>query len=57
MCKRDGIVTPATDVHHKQSFMDYHDSETRKVMAYSMDNLMSLCDSCHSKLHNRKGKR
>ena len=57
ICKRDGMVTPATDVHHKQSFMDYQDSETRKVMAFSLDNLMSLCDSCHSKLHNRKGER
>ena len=56
MCKRNGIVTLATDVHHKQSFMDYHDTQTRNVLAFSMDNLMSLCDSCHSKLHNGRAR-
>lgn len=57
LCEAEGRTTLATDVHHKQSFMDFLDPETRKVMAYSYGNLMSLCDECHSRIHNDNRRR
>ena len=52
MCEREGIVKPADDVHHIQSFMSVDDQDERIALAYDYDNLMSLCDECHTKVHN-----
>lgn len=39
---RQGITTPAKHVHHKQRAKD------NPAMAYELNNLESLCHSCHS---------
>lgn len=57
LCERQGIVKPADDVHHIQSFMQTDDPDTRRALAFDYDNLMSLCDECHSKIHSRIGKK
>ena len=54
MCEKEGIVKPADDVHHIQSFMSTSNPDVRRVLAFDYDNLMSLCDECHSKVHNKK---
>jgi 5-methylcytosine-specific restriction protein A len=49
LCHKDGRLTPAALVHHKRKLTDggTHDA----------DNLMALCDSCHSRLHAEQGDR
>ena len=55
LCERKGITRLADDVHHIQSFMDVDDPDERRTLAFDIDNLMSLCDECHSGIHNGKG--
>ena len=57
ICEKKGITKTADDVHHIQSFMSVDDPETRKALAFDYDNLMSLCDECHSEIHKRKRSR
>lgn len=57
VCEKKGITKMADDVHHIQSFMSVDDPEARKALAFDYDNLMSLCDECHSEIHKRKRSR
>lgn len=49
-CLAKGIITPAIDVHHRDSFMNYT-GNMRLCKAYDITNLVSLCKDCHSKEH------
>lgn len=51
-CLEEGRTTPADDIHHIQSFMSSDDPIIRKALAFDSNNLMSLCDWCHQKVHN-----
>ena len=51
MCKRYGRYTQATTVHHIQH-VDEHPE-----LAFLDDNLISVCEKCHNKLHPEKIKR
>ena len=53
ICERNGITRMTDDVHHIQSFMSTDNPESRKVLAFDYDNLMSVCDECHSAIHNK----
>lgn len=53
MCEREGRTTLADDVHHIQSFMSTDDPYGRRALAFDYDNLMSVCDRCHQRLHNK----
>lgn len=46
-CKRYGKTTPATTVHH------IYPLEQRPELGLVSDNLISLCNQCHDKMHNR----
>ena len=46
-CDAEGRVTMATQVHHRKNRREHPE------LKYDWDNLMSLCDSCHSKRTNR----
>lgn len=46
-CLKQGIAKPATEVHHRVPL-----SEGGK---HTIDNLESLCKSCHSRLHGFTG--
>lgn len=50
-CFKYGLVTPATQTHHKKPFMLGKTSEEQRELCFSEDNLMSLCTSCHQLLH------
>ncbi len=50
VCLVNGIIKPAIDVHHIDSFMNYTGSK-RLQLAYDYGNLQSLCKECHAKLH------
>lgn len=49
LCKKSGKVTKATTVHHIKHY------ENRPDLALTDDNLISVCESCHNKLHPEKG--
>ena len=50
VCLTKGIVKPAIDVHHINSFMNYSDNK-RLQLAFDYNNLQSLCKECHSEKH------
>lgn len=54
MCLQKGIITAATDSHHKISFLSTDDSNKRLELAFDYDNLMSICKVCHQLIHNGK---
>lgn len=54
-CLKDNRTTPATQIHHKDSFMNYTDS-LRIYKFYEYENLMALCEECHGKIHGEHGK-
>lgn len=49
LCLYDGKLVPATLVHHKRKVTDGGTND--------FENLMSLCQNCHSRLHAKKGDR
>lgn len=54
LCKERGAITPAEDVHHIVPFMEGKDSVERNSLAYSYENLLSLCKKCHQSIHNSR---
>ena len=50
ICLSKDKVTPAVDIHHKDSFLNYEGWQ-RIAKAYDYDNLLSVCKECHSELH------
>ena len=50
ICLAKGIITPAIDIHHKDSFLNY-EGLARVDKAFDYNNLLSLCKECHSYLH------
>ena len=52
-CLQTGIVKPAVDVHHIDSFMNYT-GNMRLQKAYDFHNLQSLCKDCHFAKHSTK---
>lgn len=49
LCKKAGKVEKATTVHHIEHY------EKRPDLALTDNNLVSVCESCHNKLHPEKG--
>lgn len=56
-CSRQGRTTPATSVHHLDSFTKYFSNGeiTEKCLEVALDpeNLVSVCDRCHKILHHQ----
>lgn len=50
LCKVRGIITPATQIHHADSYLNY-EGDRRLTVAYDYSNLVSLCDKCHAFVH------
>lgn len=50
VCLQKGIIKPAVDIHHKDSFLNYEGLKRIEV-AYDYENLMALCKECHSAIH------
>ena len=46
-----GIIKPAEDIHHIDSFMNYTGTK-RLAKAFDFNNLMSICKECHAKEHH-----
>ena len=50
LCQARNITALATEVHHKDSFLNYN-GQKRYSVAYDPENLVSLCKQCHAFLH------
>lgn len=50
-CKKYGRKREAVTVHHIKHVDEYPE------LAYNDDNLVSLCNACHNKMHPEKGGR
>lgn len=55
VCLSKGITRLATQVHHKIPFMQFEDHDERilKGVFCDLTDLMSLCDECHRKMHDK----
>ena len=50
-CKRYGRMREATTVHHIKHYDEYPE------LGLDSDNLVSLCEACHNKMHPEKAKK
>ena len=56
VCEREGIVTAAHAVHHRHPIEDSTSKAEMRKWAYMWENLVSVCDTCHAKIHKEQGK-
>lgn len=52
-CMEDGRLTPADVVHHRIPLSPENMADTRITLG--PDNLMALCDECHTAVHQELG--
>lgn len=52
VCLLLGKSILAEHVHHKISFMEANDIYERDRLAFDSENLMSVCNECHNRIHN-----
>lgn len=55
-CMKQGIVTSAHAVHHRHPIEDSTSKAEMRKWAFMWDNLVSVCDACHAKIHKEQGK-
>lgn len=51
-CLAKGKITPAVDIHHKES--PFKNNEVNKSLLLDYNNLQALCKECHGDIHNRQ---
>lgn len=51
VCMMQGRLTAGDHVHHLRSFVDIRDKAERDLVAYDPDNLMTVCEACHGRIH------
>ena len=54
-CMKEGIVTSARCVHHIIPIETARTKEEMRRLAFDWNNLMSLCKSCHARIHKELG--
>lgn len=52
-CLQFNKVTPATDVHHRRFWSSGETEEEQWKLFLDWNNLESLCETCHHKIHNK----
>jgi len=52
VCRKKGIIRPATQVHHRQPITS--DNLADPAITLNHANLMALCDECHADQHRKK---
>ena len=55
-CKRQGYITSAHAVHHRHPIEDSSSKEEMRRWAFDWNNLVSVCDACHARIHKEEGK-
>lgn len=53
-CLQEGLIIPATLVHHKQEISSGMNDEAMKNIAFDINNLQALCNICHKEIHNKQ---
>jgi 5-methylcytosine-specific restriction protein A len=53
ICLKENKYIPAVEVHHIVKFSLFEGNE-RIEKAYNINNLMSVCEDCHQKIHKEK---
>ena len=56
VCEQEGIVTSAHAVHHRHPIEDSTSKAEMRKWAFMWENLVSVCDTCHAKIHKEQGK-
>lgn len=56
MCLKDGIVSPATDVHHTFEISNADNEMEMQEIGFDPDNLQALCAFHHQQTHADKKK-
>ena len=54
VCEREGIVTSAHAVHHRHPIEESTSKAEMRKWAFMWENLVSVCDACHAKIHKEK---
>ena len=55
-CQQQGIVTPATEVHHVTPVEDGLTYAAKVRLMYDPHNLRALCHACHVQTHTELGR-
>lgn len=55
-CQEQGIITPATEVHHVRPVEEAVGKAERRQRMYDPHNLCALCHDCHVKVHTEMGR-
>lgn len=55
-CEAEGLVTPATEVHHIRPVEEAFAHAERAQRMYDPHNLQALCHDCHVKVHTDLGR-
>ena len=56
VCQQEGFVTSAHAVHHRHPIEESTSKAEMRKWAFMWDNLVSVCDACHAKIHKEQGK-
>ena len=51
---KQGIVKPASDVHHKYEISNGTTPLEMKDIGFDYNNLQALCEECHINKHHKK---
>lgn len=51
MCLDNNIITPCSEVHHVKPISTGRNEQEMQYLAYDANNLISLCTTCHKKIH------
>jgi 5-methylcytosine-specific restriction protein A len=54
LCLKNEIYTAAIEVHHIKNLNSETIPEQKIKIGFDINNLMSLCAECHTKIHNKK---
>jgi len=52
-CELKGIITSATEAHHKIPLSTYDDIEKKLKIGFDITNLEGLCKKCHIEHHQK----
>lgn len=55
-CEAEGLLTPATEVHHIRPVEEAFTRAERAQRMYDPHNLRALCHACHVKAHTEMGR-
>lgn len=55
-CGRQGLLTPATEVHHIKPVEEALTRAERTRRMYDPHNLLALCHACHVQVHTEMGR-